>query len=434
MQLCYELNKDFSNDTFLDELQDEMSKYKTLAHETIKWDRVFERSYQILQSFSLDTKFFSFLCIAATNINLPKNYEILKDVLEFFLEVFKDDPQRLGQTEKLLAIKRKIFINSLDGFIEELNKQNLNCPQNFVDSIVFLLNELEKIIDHKFVNIDISAYASKQSESENVQPSHTQIANQPQSNTHHSTASLNFTAHTDIKAINDREYRDFFVNLSLELLKDDLQNINAYAIFMQAIWGRIKALPTNSDFISPVRYPDQNLIISIKNIESLNLENLRLFVQNLVLNPFWVEGLMIFCKFLRKNNLFFIENYISEQVVVFLNNHIDIRKLKFQNSEDMCPKETFDFFMSQKNTKPKNTSDKNINDLDINEILIDINAKNTTNNSRENLNSMLLMAGAFSDKGMKSNAKTIYAQIVNFIENTELKEYLCDIYEEAKSF
>ena len=408
MQLCYELNKDFSNDTFLDELQDEMSKYKTLAHETIKWDRVFERSYQILQSFSLDTKFFSFLCIAATNINLPKNYEILKDVLEFFLEVFKDDPQRLGQTEKLLAIKRKIFINSLDGFIEELNKQNLNCPQNFVDSIVFLLNELEKIIDHKFVNIDISAYASKQSESENVQPSHTPI--------------------------NDREYRDFFVNLSLELLKDDLQNINAYAIFMQAIWGRIKALPTNSDFISPVRYPDQNLIISIKNIESLNLENLRLFVQNLVLNPFWVEGLMIFCKFLRKNNLFFIENYISEQVVVFLNNHIDIRKLKFQNSEDMCPKETFDFFMSQKNTKPKNTPDKNINDLDINEILIDINAKNTTNNSRENLNSMLLMAGAFSDKGMKSNAKTIYAQIVNFIENTELKEYLCDIYEEAKSF
>ena len=47
---------------------------------------------------------------------------------------------------------------------------------------------------------------------------------------------------------------------------------------------------------------------------------------------------------------------------------------------------------------------------------------------------MLLMASAFSDKGMKSNAKTIYAQIVNFIENTELKEYLCDIYEEAKSF
>ena len=433
MQLYYELNNNFSNDIFLDELQDEMSKYKTLAHETIKWDRVFDCSYQILQSFSLDTKFFSFLCIAATNINFPKNYEILKDVLEFFLEVFKDDPQRLGQTEKLLAIKRKIFINSLDGFIEELNKQNLNCPQNFVDSMVFLLNELEKIIDHKFVNIDISAYSSKQSESENVQPSHTQIANQPQSNTH-ATLSLNFATHADIKAINDREYRDFFVNLSLELLKDDLQNINAYAIFMQALWGRIKALPTNSDFISPVRYPDQNLIINIKNIESLNLENLILFIRNLVLNPFWIDGLMIFCKFLRKNNLFFIENYISEQTAVFLNNHIDIRRLKFQNSEDMCPKETFDFFMSQKNTKPKNTPDKNINDLDINEILIDINAKNTTNNSRENLNSMLLMASAFSDKGMKSNAKTIYAQIVNFIENTELKEYLSDIYEEAKSF
>ena len=35
---------------------------------------------------------------------------------------------------------------------------------------------------------------------------------------------------------------------------------------------------------------------------------------------------------------------------------------------------------------------------------------------------------------MKSNAKTIYAQIVNFIENTELKEYLSDVYKKAKSF
>ena len=230
------------------------------------------------------------------------------------------------------------------------------------------------------------------------------------------------------------EYRDFFINLSLELLKDDLRNVNAYAIFMQALWGRIKALPANNDFITPVRYPEQNLIINIKNIESLNLENLRLFMQNLALNPFWIDGLMIFCKFLAKNNLSFIENFISEQVAVFLNIHIDILKLKFQSSEDMCPKETFDFFMNQKGAKQENTSDKNIDDLDINEILMDINAKNTTNNSRENLNSMLLMASAFSGKGMKSNAKTIYAQIVNFIENTELKEYLSDIYKKAKSF
>ena len=59
MRLYYEFNKNFSDDAFLDELQGEMSKYKTLAHETIKWDRVFDCSYKILQSFSLDTKFFS---------------------------------------------------------------------------------------------------------------------------------------------------------------------------------------------------------------------------------------------------------------------------------------------------------------------------------------------------------------------------------------
>ena len=53
MQLYYELNNNFSNDIFLDELQDEMSKYKTLAHETIKWDRVFDCSYQILQSYEI---------------------------------------------------------------------------------------------------------------------------------------------------------------------------------------------------------------------------------------------------------------------------------------------------------------------------------------------------------------------------------------------
>ena len=296
-----------------------------------------------------------------------------------------------------------------------------------------MLNELGKNINHKFASIDVSVYTSKQSEYESERLVQTQVANQAQGNAH-TAASLNFSAHTDIKSINNREYRDFFINLSLELLKDDLRNVNAYAIFMQALWGRIKALPASNDFITPVRYPEQNLIINIKNIESLNLENLRLFMQNLALNPFWIDGLMIFCKFLAKNNLSFIENFISEQVAVFLNIHIDIRKLKFQSSEDMCPKETFDFFMNQKGAKQENTSDKNIDDLDINEILMDINSKNTTNNSRENLNSMLLMASAFSGKGMKSNAKTIYAQIVNFIENTELKEYLSDIYKKAKSF
>ena len=161
------------------------------------------------------------------------------------------------------------FVN----LVEELNKQNLNCPQNFVDSMVSLLNELGKNINYKFASIDVRAYTSKQSEYESERPAQTQVANQVQSNAHTAT-SLNFSAHTDIKSINDREYRDFFINLSLELLKDDLRNVNAYAIFMQALWGRIKALPASNDFITPVRYPEQNLIINIKNIESLNLENL----------------------------------------------------------------------------------------------------------------------------------------------------------------
>jgi len=35
---------------------------------------------------------------------------------------------------------------------------------------------------------------------------------------------------------------------------------------------------------------------------------------------------------------------------------------------------------------------------------------------------------------MNNNAKATYAQIVNFIENTELKDYLSDIYIKAKTF
>ena len=35
---------------------------------------------------------------------------------------------------------------------------------------------------------------------------------------------------------------------------------------------------------------------------------------------------------------------------------------------------------------------------------------------------------------MDNNAKVVYSQIVKFIENTELKDYLSDIYIKAKTF
>jgi len=57
-------NENFSENELYISLIDEMSKYKTLTHDTIKWDFVFSSSLKALSEFSLDVKLLNFLIIS----------------------------------------------------------------------------------------------------------------------------------------------------------------------------------------------------------------------------------------------------------------------------------------------------------------------------------------------------------------------------------
>ena len=45
-------------------LEDEMSKYKTLNHEDIKWNNIYEYSLEILQQFSMDIRICNYFVLS----------------------------------------------------------------------------------------------------------------------------------------------------------------------------------------------------------------------------------------------------------------------------------------------------------------------------------------------------------------------------------
>ena len=68
------------------------------------------------------------------------------------------------------------------------------------------------------------------------------------------------------------------------------------------------------------------------------------------------------------------------------------------------------------------------------ELIKELDKNKHATNAQGELAFMLELSKIFTDQGMNNNAKATYAQIVKFIESTELKDYLSDIYIKAKTF
>ena len=62
-------------------LEDEMSKYKTLNHQNISWDKVYEHSQFILKSYSFGVKICNYFLLACFNLN---NEECFHQLLLLF--------------------------------------------------------------------------------------------------------------------------------------------------------------------------------------------------------------------------------------------------------------------------------------------------------------------------------------------------------------
>ena len=416
-------NENFSENELYISLIDEMSKYKTLTHDTIKWDFVYSSSLKVLSEFSLDVKLLNFLAISAVNLNDKDAFKSLISAFSFFLTTLKQEPSLLAKNEKQVPAKKKIFAQTIELFTQA-HRDGINLDETDARAFNELVPELSRELSTHFDTLYI--------EEKNKQTQKVEEPKQPQKTEPNYSQSVSFGS-SDISTFSDREFREYFVNLSISLLKNDIKNLTAYSLIFEAMWGRIKALPVSSEQVTQIRYPDENLILLFKNMKEANLGNLEKFIRNLALNPFWIDGVRIFCEFLRSSGLSEQSELVSNMTLNFIEKFSDMKKLKFQSEEAFFSEESAKFF-SKKESANFISSDDMKKDMSFEELIKALDRSKYTTNSQSELSFLLELSKIFTSQGMDNNAKVVYSQIVKFIENTELKDYLSDIYIKAKTF
>lgn len=416
-------NENFSENELYISLIDEMSKYKTLTHDTIKWDFVFSSSLKALSEFSLDVKLLNFLAISAVNLNDKDAFKSLISAFSFFLTTLKQEPSLLAKNEKQVPAKKKIFAQTIELFTQA-HRDGINLDEADARAFNELVPELSRELSTHFDTLYI--------EEKNEQTQKVEEPKQPQKTEPNYSQSVSF-GNSDISTFSDREFREYFVNLSISLLKNDIKNLTAYSLIFEAMWGRIKALPVSSEQVTQIRYPDENLILLFKNMKEANLGNLEKFIRNLALNPFWIDGVRIFCEFLRSSGLSEQSELVSNMTLNFIEKFPDMKKLKFQSEEAFFSEESAKFF-SKKESANFISSDDMKKDMSFEELIKALDRSKYATNSQSELSFLLELSKIFTSQGMDNNAKVVYSQIVKFIENTELKDYLSDIYIKAKTF
>ena len=416
-------SENFSENELYISLIDEMSKYKTLTHDTIKWDFVYSSSLKALSEFSLDVKLLNFLAISAVNLNQKDSFKTLIEAFSFFLTTLRQEPNLLAKNEKQVPAKKKIFAQTIELFTQA-HRDGINLDEAYARVFNDLVPELSRELSTHFDTLYI--------EEKNEQTQKVEEPKQPQKVEPSYSQSVSFGS-SDISTFSDREFREYFVNLSISLLKNDIKNLTAYSLIFEAMWGRIKALPVSSEQVTQIRYPDENLILLFKNMKEANLGNLEKFIRNLALNPFWIDGVRIFCEFLRSSGLSEQSELVSNMTLNFIEKFPDMKKLKFQSEEAFFSEENAKFF-SKKESANFISSDEMKKDMSFEELIKALDRSKYTTNSQSELSFLLELSKIFTSQGMDNNAKVVYSQIVKFIENTELKDYLSDIYIKAKTF
>lgn len=411
-QFFSHLNDDLEQNESYNIVEGEMAKYKTLNHETIKWEEVYNHSLIILQNVSMDIKICNYFVLSCIVLNNTESLETMSKLFEFLSNILQDSPNNLCKNPNDLANKKKQLKNTIEHFIAESNK--LNIPHLMATSLNYSFNLLGKILECHFKEILIPKPA-KTTE-----------------NTIEKTA-IPHTNNANLHSLNDREYRTYFLDLAYYFLENNTENLNAYAMFIEAMWGKIKTLPTHINNTTQIRFPDENLIKIFIDSSDDTIENIKYFMSNLALNPFWIEGLKIFCEFLEKNKKTNASKLLHILAKDFLATFKDITNLKFANGESICKKDIYEYFLKQNKDSAHIKPKAKTKQAHIDEILLDINAQNHNNSSFNSVNALLKMARIFDEKNMPNNAKILYKQLKNIMETMLLKDYLQDDYLDIKA-
>ncbi len=422
MIFCDHYEENLENLEIFHLLEEEMSKYKTLNHEKIQWDKVYEYSLDILQNNSMDMKIFAYFSLSCLALNNEECFKIFLEIIIFTEKLFREKPENISKISTTLLNQKRKYKQTIDNFINEFNKISPRCSQITTKSLNECFEKLREILNCNFTKLNIKEETTQAKQSSFKSP----------------VTQVNIDIkNTKISNLNDREYRSLLNNLAIELLENDLENTNAYSLFAEATWGRLKTLPPHSDFITKVRYPDKNLIKLLLDKNTNELDQIKYFINNLSLNPFWIEGFKLFCDFLHHHQKEHSLKILNLLICNFILKFKDITKLRFDNGELMCKEDTFNYFVKQSQEINKKThvasSDKNKKNKKVEQLLIDINNENYNNSLFCNINSLIAMAQVFETNNMNNNAKIIYLQLVELMEKTLLKDYLNDEYNYAKN-
>ncbi|MCV3386796.1 MULTISPECIES: TssA family type VI secretion system protein [Campylobacter] len=418
MIFCDHYEENLENLEIFHLLEEEMTKYKTLNHEKIQWDKVYEYSLDILQNNSMDMKIFAYFSLSCLALNNEECFKIFLEIIIFTEKLFREKPENISKTSSILLNQKKKYKQIVENFINEFNKNSPKCSQVTAKSLNEYFEKLREILNCNFAKLNIKEEITQTKQSPLKSP----------------VTQVNIDIkNTKLSNLSDREYRTLLNNLAIELLENNIENTNAYSLFAEAAWGRLKTLPPHSDFVTKVRYPDRNLIKLLLDKNTNELDQIKCFINNLSLNPFWIEGFKLFCDFLHHHQKEHSLKILNLLTCNFILKFKDITKLRFDNGELMCKEDTFNYFVKQNqetNKKTLTTSDKN---KKVEQLLIEINNENYNNSLFCNINSLIAMAQVFETNNMKNNAKIIYLQLVELMEKTLLKDYLSDEYNYAKN-
>lgn len=418
MIFCDHYEENLENLEIFHLLEEEMTKYKTLNHEKIQWDKVYEYSLDILQNNSMDMKIFAYFSLSCFALNNEECFKVFLEIIIFTEKLFREEPENISKTSSMLLNQKKKYKQIVENFINEFNKNSPKCSQVTAKSLNEYFEKLREILNCNFAKLNIKEEITQTKQSPLKSP----------------VTQVNIDIkNTKLSNLSDREYRTLLNNLAIELLENNIENTNAYSLFAEAAWGRLKTLPPHSNFVTKVRYPDRNLIKLLLDKNTNELDQIKCFINNLSLNPFWIEGFKLFCDFLHHHQKEHSLKILNLLTCNFILKFKDITKLRFDNGELMCKEDTFNYFVKQNqetNKKTLTTSDKN---KKVEQLLIEINNENYNNSLFCNINSLIAMAQVFETNNMKNNAKIIYLQLVELMEKTLLKDYLSDEYNYAKN-
>ncbi|ELS7693077.1 type VI secretion system domain-containing protein [Campylobacter jejuni] len=412
MYFCDQLKNNLDELQEFQLLEDEMSKYKTLNHENISWDKVYQYSQFILLNHSLDFKICNYFLLSCFNLNNEECFEKLLLLFQHLKKLIDENDAYI------LAQKRKIQ-NFIQNFIQEYNKTKVLISSEIVNQFITLFSEFENLLSCNFAKIKIAQVAPQLPKSPVTQ------------------VSVNIRS-DNINSLNEREYKNFYQKLAFELLEEDENNLNIYALFTQAMWGKIRCLPEcNNEKITKIRKPDADIIRILLSDKENDIEHIKCFMHELILNPFWIEGVQLFCDFLEKKK----KNKQLDILIILTSDFISkfdtIELLRFQNGDFICKEEVYKYFVKSKENKKSffssKKTDKEHTLQDFEQMLMNIDKENFNNSIMNNINSLLDMVKIFESKGMKKNSKILNIYLVELMEKTLLKDYLAEEYENAKS-